>query len=343
MRMVDSGTEESPALAAKLSTDLDTNTVQRGPVRTRHLNLQPLNHLADDEGPSSPKIDLRHEWVENEGVRLHVVRAGEGPAVVLLHGFPENSQTWKHQIPALVSAGYSVIAPDLRGYNESDRPTAPGAYHLKHLVADVAAIIRASGHTRANIVGHDWGGILAWTFAGACPEMVDTLVVMNAPHRAIYQRELRPFSRQFFKAWYVLLFLIPVLSEWLLSAFNFTPVRYLFRRVPALPAFTDAEIEAYVAALATRGALTAALRWYRDNTDEESARLSRSAKTAAPTLVVWGMRDSTLVPELLNGLERYAPLVRVHKIDPASHWVQNEAPAEVNQALVEFLEGHRHP
>jgi epoxide hydrolase 4 len=211
---------------------------------------------------------------------------------------------------------------------------------MKHLVADLAAVVRSTGQQTAHIVGHDWGGVVAWAFAGAHPELLRTLVVLNAPHLDVYLRHLRGLSRQRFRAWYTLLFRIPRLSERLLSARDFRMVRDLFRRRPALPAFSEADIEAYVAALARPGALTAALRLYRDNTDAEAVRLSRSATTTAPTLVIWGMRDSTLGPELLHGLERVAPLVRIHRIATASHWVQNEAPEEVNRVLIDFLAAH---
>src|SRR5688572_16519697 len=137
-----------------------------------------------------------HRFIQGDRVRLHIACAGEGPAVILLHGFPEQWHTWRHQIPALAAAGFSVYAPDLRGYNESERPTHAGAYHIAHLVADVAAVVRATGHDRAHIVGHDWGGILAWAFAGAHPELVDRLVILNAPHMALFHRRMRRPSRQ---------------------------------------------------------------------------------------------------------------------------------------------------
>ena len=281
--------------------------------------------------------EIRHERIRGDGIFLHVAQAGSGPPVILLHGFPENWRTWKHQIPALTAAGFAVLAPDLRGYNESDRPSQREAYHLKHLVADVAALVRATGRERAHVVGHDWGGILAWTFAGAHPELLDRLVILNAPHLDIYRRLARGPSRQLLRSWYVLLFRIPRLSEWALSARNFHLIRDLFRRQPFKPAFSDGETEAYIQALAKPGALTAALNWYRENAAPDAVHLARSARVDAPTLVIWGERDTSLGIELLDDLKRVAPRVRVHRITDASHWVQNEAPDEVNRVLIEFL------
>jgi epoxide hydrolase 4 len=291
-----------------------------------------------DMAVRSTESVIRHERLEGAGVQLHVARVGTGPPVILLHGFPENWRSWKHQIPALAAAGFSVLAPDLRGYNESDRPAERSAYHLKHLVADVAALVRASGHTRAHIVGHDWGGILAWAFAGAHPELLDKLVILNAPHLRLYMEQVWQPSRQTLRAWYLLFFRMPGVSEWALSARNFGAVRHMFRRMPKQPAFTEDEIEAYVAALAKPSALTAALNWYRENLSSRDAHeLARSAYVTSDTLVVWGEHDPALGVELLEGLERVAPRVRVHRIPHASHWVQNEVPDEVNRVLIDFL------
>jgi pimeloyl-ACP methyl ester carboxylesterase len=283
---------------------------------------------------------LRHERVEGAGgVGLHVVRAGEGPLVVLLHGFPEHWISWRHQIDALAGAGFSVAAPDLRGYNLSDRPAARDAYHLRLLVDDVAAVIRASGHARAHVVGHDWGGIIAWTFAGVHPELLDKLLIMNAPHMRLYGKVARRNVRQLLRAWYILLFRLPRLPERLLAAGDYAAVRRMFRKLPARRGtFSDEDIDRYVDALRGPGALTAALNYYRANVGS-GARLAVSARTAAETLVIWGERDPALVTELLDGLERVAPRVRVHRLPDVSHWVQNEAPDDVNRVLIGFLRG----
>ena len=281
---------------------------------------------------------LRHERVEGAGgVALHVVRTGEGPLVVLLHGFPEHWISWRHQIGPLTEAGYSVAVLDLRGYNLSERPRGRGAYHMQLLVDDVAAVIRASGHARAHVVGHDWGGVIAWTFAGVHRELLDKLVIMNAPHMRIYVEVARRNLRQLLKAWYVVFFRLPRLTERALAARGYAAVRRMFKKYPARRGtFSDEDIDRYVEALRQPGALTAGLNYYRANAGS-GARLAASARSNAETLVIWGERDPALVLELLDGLERVAPRVRVHRLPDVSHWVQNEAPDEVNRALIGFL------
>jgi epoxide hydrolase 4 len=285
------------------------------------------------------RFDIRHVRVEADGVELHIAAAGDGPPVVLLHGFPENWRSWRRQFDPLVRAGFSVWAPDLRGYNLSDKPPAREAYHLRHLVADVAAIVRATGYPRAHIGGHDWGGIIAWIFAGRQPDLVDKLVIFNAPHPKIYFEKVRR-PAQMLRSWYVLFFLLPGLPERTMSARNFAVVRDMFKRRPARRgAFSDDDIEQYVQALSLPGALTAGLNYYRANVRLDALALGRSARIAADTLVIWGERDPALTTALLDGLETVAPRVHVHRIADAGHWVQNEAPQEVNRILLDFFGG----
>ena len=274
--------------------------------------------------------------VRGDGVDLHVAVAGDGPPVVLLHGFPENWQSWRHQFAPLVRAGFSVWAPDLRGYNRSGRPRERQAYHLTHLTADVAALIAATGSGRAHICGHDWGGVIAWTVASRYPELVDRLVICNAPHPEVYLRMAwRP--PQLYRSWYVLFFMLPWLPEWALSAGDFRAVRRMFRLMPARPdTFSEDDIDGYVAALAVPGALTAALNYYRANA-AGGIRLARSAPVQAETLVLWGDRDVALVPGLADHLEPMVPRLRVVHFPDAGHWLQNEEPDAVNAALTAFL------
>lgn len=286
----------------------------------------------------APDVAIRHERVLADGVELHVARAGAGPPVILLHGFPENWRSWKHQIPALAAAGFSVWAPDLRGYNLSDRPTRREAYHLRHLVADVAALVRATGAPRAHVAGHDWGGIVAWTFAGHHPDLLDKLLILNAPHLRLYEEQARRLP-QLLRAWYVLLFRIPWVAERALSARDFSGIRRILSTESSSPrrAFTEREVEEYVETWRPPGALTAALNYYRANAVSDARALAREAEAAAPTLVIWGDLDPALSTDLLIGLPRVARKVRVHRLRDVSHWVQNEAPDRVNQLMTEFL------
>lgn len=282
--------------------------------------------------------ELRHARIAGNGVNLHVVTAGKGQPVILLHGFPENWRSWRRQIAPLVGAGFSILAPDLRGYNLSDRPASQRAYRLNHLVADVAALVRATAYPRAHIVGHDWGGVIAWAFAEQHPELVDKLVILNAPHLKIYLKKVR-YPPQMLRSWYVLFFLVPWLPELVLSAGGFQVVRNMFRLRPTRKeAFSNIDIEKYAGALAQPGALTAALSYYRANLTTATLRkFTRSEPIDAQTLVIWGERDPALGTELLEGLEEVANRVRVHRIADSSHWVQNEAPEEVNLVLIDFL------
>jgi epoxide hydrolase 4 len=277
--------------------------------------------------------------VRNGAVTIRFSRTGSGPLVVLLHGFPENRSSWRHQIGPLVEAGFTVITPDLRGYGESDAPSGVEAYTVDELAGDVAAIVRASGHARAHIVGHDWGGIVAWHFAAAHADLLDRLVILNSPHPGIFSRRVRR-PPQLFRSWYAAFFQLPFISEAALRAFDFAAVRSLFRRTPArVDTFSEAEIDGYVRGISGPGRLTAVLNYYRAAVRHPSRR---RVSTDAQTLVIWGEQDVALTIGLLDGLERYAPNVRIERIPEAGHWVQNEVPGRVTALLTEFLgEGGR--
>src|SRR5262249_33835635 len=152
--------------------------------------------------PSEPWAH-RHALVG--GLRLHYVEAGAGPPVLLLHGFPEFWYSWRHQLPALAGAGFRAWAPDLRGYNESEKPAGVRNYRVRLLVEDVAGLIRHTGAGRATVVGHDWGGVIAWRLAMDRPELVERLVILNAPHPGAFLRELRN-PAQWLRSAYVLFF-----------------------------------------------------------------------------------------------------------------------------------------
>ncbi len=279
---------------------------------------------------------IRHAYIAAAGVRLHIARAGDGPPVILLHGFPEHWRSWRHQIPALINAGFSVWVLDLRGYNLSDKPVEKSAYQMNCLREDLAAIVQATGAAKVTLVGHDWGGIIAWDFAARHPEMVEKLIILNAPHMNIFREKLFK-SRQILRSWYVAFFQLPFIPEMVLSARNCYVIRRMFERSPEQKgAFAEDEIRHYIVALSKPRALRAALNYYRANF--WSRRRERPLPLiTAPTLVIWGERDLALGPELLEGLERFVPNLVIHRVPDSNHWVQNEKPDEVNGAILSFL------
>jgi pimeloyl-ACP methyl ester carboxylesterase len=269
--------------------------------------------------------------VQANGLRFHCAEAGTGPLVLLLHGFPEFWYGWRRQIPALAEAGLRVVAPDLRGYNRTDRPRELAAYALPVLVNDVLALIEALGESRASIVGHDWGGVIAWYAAMQSPGTVERLAILNAPHPAAYQRELLGFSSQALRSSYALLFQVPVLPEWLFRARNFALLRRVLEHGPAEDA---GEVERYIEGFAFPGGLTGPLNYYR-----AALRFPRPPckRIGTAALVLWGDRDPYLRHTLASGLERWVDHVRLERFPEADHWLQHRETHRVNEALIEFL------
>jgi pimeloyl-ACP methyl ester carboxylesterase len=278
-----------------------------------------------------------HETVVN-GVRLHYVEAGTGPLVVLLHGFPEFWYSWRRQIPALAAAGFRVLAPDLRGYNLSAKPAGVRHYRLERLTGDVAGLIEHAGAERAAVAGHDWGGGIAWTLAMHQPRWVERLIILNAPHPAAFLRELRTLG-QLRKSWYMFFFQLPLLPELWIRAGNYVALERVFRAPPVHPgAFTDEDVARYRQALARPGALTAAINYYRAAFRHSLRGAAGSARRIeVPTLLIWGEQDRYLGIRLTEGLDRWVPDIRVVRLPEASHWVQLDAPEEVNRLMIDFL------
>jgi epoxide hydrolase 4 len=280
--------------------------------------------------------------VDGAGVRLHAVVRGDGPLVVLLHGFPDFWYGWRHQLPALAAAGFRVVALDLRGYNLSERPPRVEDYGLDRLTADVAAAIDALGAPAHAVVGHDWGGVIAWRLAVAHADVFSRLAILNAPHPGRF-RQLLGSSTQSLRSWYVGAVQVPVLPEWALRRDGCALlVRILRSEHARAEAFDDEVARAYVDAFGAPGALRAALAYYRalvrrPLVTRSVERDAAHGTTRHPTLVIWGERDGALVPENATGLERWVPALRVVRVPEARHFVQVDAPAVVNDALVRFL------
>jgi pimeloyl-ACP methyl ester carboxylesterase len=281
-----------------------------------------------------------HATVNVNGTALHVVVGGKGPLVVLLHGWPESWMTWRHVMKPLKDAGFTVAAPDLRGFGDSEKPRNVADYELDKVALDVVGLVRALGFERAHIIGHDWGGSTAWHLAQHHDEIIDKLVVMNAPHPAIFAKRLRSFD-QIKRAYYMFVFQVPVVAERLVSANDFKPLRNIMKYQPAKPgAFDDEDIKLYLEQMKKPGALTAGLNYYRAQARMLArGRVPKPKKPVIdrPTLVLWGMSDQVLVPANLDGIERYISDLRLVKIDQCSHWVQHDAPEViVKESLAHF-------
>jgi epoxide hydrolase 4 len=274
---------------------------------------------------------LEHRFVRANGIRLHYVEAGAGPLVVLLHGFPDYWYSWRLQLPALASAGFRVVAPDLRGYNLSERPDGVGAYRLALLAGDVSALVHRLEGGAPVLVGHDWGGVIAWRLAMERPESLLGLAILNAPHPATFRRELRRPSSQVLRSLYAAFFQLPKIPEAMLSAREFALLKASLRRGPAR---TGAELREYLSVFSPPGALTAALNYYRAALRYPPPRPRR---IRVPTLVLWGNRDPFLVPPLAEGLEPWIDDLEVVRLREAGHWLQLSHPEQVNRSLLSFV------
>ena len=285
-------------------------------------------------------IELEQGWRsarhQVNGVTLHAVEAGpaDGPLVILLHGFPEYWWGWRKQIGPLAAAGFRVVAPDMRGYNESDAPAGLGAYRADVLAADVVGLADAFGAERFGLVGHDWGGIVAWEVAGCYPERLDRLVVMNAPHPDTMLRQMVEHPTQILRSAYVGFFQLPLVPEAVLSAGGYASLRRAMRDSARPGAFSTSDLDRYAAAWAKPGRLTAMLNYYR------ALGLRRSgaaARISVPTFVLWGENDTALEEHLAHAAMERCDQGRLRIVHDATHWLHHEQPAEVNERLIGYL------
>ncbi len=255
--------------------------------------------------------------------------------MLFLHGFPEFWYSWRWQIPEFAK-DHRVVALDLRGYNDSDKPKGLGAYQMTELVKDIEAVVQGLGYERCTLVGHDWGGIIAWSFAYTCRHRLDRLIVMNLPHLAKFAEGLRT-PQQLIRSWYILLFHLPWLPEFLLQAADYQSIEKLFRDMAVdKSAFTDADIKAFKTAAAKRGALTAMMNYYRAAFSPKLLEQTWDI-LEIPTLLIWGENDAAFGKELTYGTEAYMRDFHLRYIPNCGHWVQQEQPQLVNQYMREFL------
>lgn len=286
------------------------------------------------------EIEVRHRYAQINGAQIHYIEAGpeDGPLTVLLHGFPEMWWCWRYQIRALADAGHRVLAPDLRGYNDSEKT---GPYDLETLAEDVRGLIRYAGASRANIVGHDWGGAIAWQLAATFPEACERVAVLNCPHPRLLLRALRSRPRQLLKSWYIFAFQLPRLPEIALTSGRGKLIKAIYRaNAIDRSNFGDQEIAPMVEAMSKPGAAAAAVEYYRTilrQSLKPSGR-RRLAPVQSRTLLIWAKKDAALdFDSLVPGTQEYVPDLRVETIEDCGHFVQEEQPERVNELLLDFL------
>lgn len=290
---------------------------------------------------------LQHEYADVNGVRLHYVRAGAGKLILFAHGFPEFWYQWRRQCIEF-ERDHLVLAPDLRGYNLSSKPASLEQYSVPVLVEDLLALARYHGQEKFILVGHDWGGVVAWAFALLHPEALEKLVILNAPHPAIFERELRENPAQQRASQYALMFR-NAMAERVLSAGHYALLVQTVLSDGLKQGYLDADDQhAYLEAWSQPGALTGGLNYYRavpmkagghggEPHPDFTSYLPR-LRVEIPTLVIWGEQDIYLLTGNLEGLESYVPRLTLKRVHDASHWIIHEKPELVNRYLREFLE-----
>lgn len=284
---------------------------------------------------------MKSNFITANGIKLHYIDEGKGEMVVLLHGFPEFWYGWHKQIPVLAQH-YRVIAPDMRGYNLSDKPANVADYKIETLAADVAALIKALGAEKAIVVGHDWGAAVAWAVAAFHPQVVKKLAILNVPHPAEMKRALMGFNlSQLKKSWYIFFFQLPFLPERIVGTEKF--FRDAFARMcMKKDAVSEADIQHYVAAYKQPGAIRGPISYYRAMF---RGALSTPAlpKVKAPVLMLWGEHDTALGKELTYRTKDYCDNTFEIKYDPTSgHFIQHDNPQWVNEELLKFFATSTH-
>jgi pimeloyl-ACP methyl ester carboxylesterase len=289
----------------------------------------------------------KHEYATVNGVKLHYVTQGTGQVILFLHGFPEFWYAWKDQIREFGKT-YQSIAPDMRGYNLSEKPAHVEDYAIPTLIADIKALLaQVSPGKKAILVAHDWGGALAWVYAAQYPETLEKLVIINAPHPTVFARELQSNPAQQKASGYMNLFRSPGAEAFLSANHCAALVAGVFGSSVRPDSFTPEDRKAYLAAWEQPGALTGGLNYYRAanlgpppaGTEPKSAlSANQLPDVTVPTLVIWGEKDTALLTGNLDGLEKYVPHLTVKRIPEGSHWVVHEYPDAVNAAIHSFLE-----
>jgi len=283
-------------------------------------------------------MDLRERTIKTNGINLHAMEAGpeDGSMILFLHGFPEFWYAWRKQINFFAENGYLVVAPDQRGYNLSDKPDGIESYTLDVLIQDVKGIIDYYKRDQTYLVGHDWGASVAWWMALKYPEHIERMVIMNVPHPDVMITNLKNNPKQVRNSWYIIFFQLPDYPEKLASLDNFSWLINLLESSSRHHAFLTEDLEKYRNAFAQPGAISAMINWYRATMQIKNQR-PKDPMIYVPTLILWGVKDVALVPEMADQSMEYCKQGRLIKFEDATHWIQHEESEKVNSLINEHF------
>jgi epoxide hydrolase 4 len=288
-----------------------------------------------------PDSGIRQRFIEANGLRFELAECGpdNGDRLALcLHGFPELNYSWRYQMPLLAARGWRVWAPNLRGYGASDKPEGVKSYRLSTLMDDVAALIDASGAREVMLIAHDWGAIIAWHFAILKIRPLVRLVIMNVPHPHCARRELRHWH-QLRKSWYIFFFQLPWFPERMMAGNGAQGIKGAFLEMAVDKSrFPPDVLQTYADAALRPGAITAMINYYRALARTPDYRESGAGRIDVPTLMIWGEEDTALDIRCTDGTSAFVPDFRLVRLPGVSHWVQQEAPEQVNAILHDWLE-----
>ena len=284
-------------------------------------------------------IQYEQQLIRTNGVNLNVIQAGDpdGDLTILLHGFPEFWYGWRHQIPVLATRGLRLWIPDQRGYNFSDKPNGIRGYRVDELIADIVGLVHAAGEERANIIGHDWGAMIAWWLALRYPEKVARLGILNMPHPRVFEKTLRTSPSQIIKSIYAGVFQIPFLPEKLISLNDWYLMAETIQSSGNPGSFTDEDMQQYRNAWSKPGAMTSMMNWYRAYLRYYPVA-PVSWRVTMPTLMIWGTQDQALSEDMARPSIEYCENGgELYLLTDATHWVQHDKATRVNELLSEFL------
>ena len=291
-------------------------------------------------------LQLTEKYYPVNGIRMHTVESGpdDGPVVIFLHGFPEFWYGWRRQIGFFAERGYRVVVPDQRGYNLTAKPVAIAAYRVQELVQDVVELIAALGVDKVYLVGHDWGGAVAWALAASHPGRLHRVVIINMPHPTVMRETLLTRLDQLRRSWYIFFFQLPLLPQWIIRLGRYYLMRRSLRKTSLPGTFSDEDLRHYVNAWSRPGSFRSMVNWYRAAIRSRNpGTVNRGAVIDLPLLLLWGEKDAFLRADMAPKSLQRCRQGRLQTFPDATHWVHHERSDAVNDAIHNFIRSSEPP